>query len=168
MLDKGRLARKFPAGIREKVQSWCAVIEPIVSAPSQTTRQRLLGIEGIDDGERQLLGLLFEYPEYLLLSGDKKALCSLCTDPSLRDIYESLCGRVLCIEIALLGLLRKLGGTTLAGTLSPLRPYNGMLNAVLSMGADSPEKHCRDGFSSYLRDLIRETGPDLLWNPFDD
>jgi hypothetical protein len=168
MLDRGSLSRKYPPGIREKVKSWCAIIEPITEAPGNTIRQRLLGIEGIDDGESLLFGLLFENPSYLLLSGDKKALRSLCADPGLHDVFCCLCGRVICTETVLLGLLQTLGAKILAGALTPLRPYNGMLNAVLSMGADSHQTHCHAGFSSYVRDLVREVGPDLLLDPFKD
>jgi len=168
MLDRGVLQKRFPPGIREKVKSWCAVVEPIMEAPSPATRQRLQSIEGIDDGESNLFGLLFENHGYLLLSGDKRAMRSLRADSGLNDIFQSLCGRVCCTEIILLGLLRTLGAETLASALAPLRPYNGMLNAVLSMGADSPQDHCQVGFSSYLHDLIRDVGPDFLLNPHGD
>jgi hypothetical protein len=162
MLDRGKLERKYPPAIREKVKSWCAVIEPITEAPSEATRQRLVGIEGIHDGENDLFGLLFENPDYLLLSGDKVAMRSLCNGPGLEDIFRCLCGRVACTEVVLLGLLRTLGVKVLANSLAPMRPYSGTLNAVLSMGADSSQEHCHAGFSSYLRDLTREVGPSFL------
>jgi hypothetical protein len=162
MLERGRLARKYPPGIREKVRSWCAVIEPLTHAPSPETRQRLLEVEGVHDGEATLFGLLFENPQYLLLSGDKVAMRALREDPGLTDVYESLCGRVACSEWVLLALLEKLGVRRLAEAVAPMREHSGMLNQIFSMGVDTPETHCREGLASYLAELVRDLGAPFL------
>jgi hypothetical protein len=165
MLERGKLARKYPPSIREKVKSWCAVIEPITHAPSPETRQRLLGVEGVHDGEAALFGLLFENPNYLLLSGDKIAMRALRADPGLVSVYEILCGRVACSEGVLLALLDKMGVSRLAEAIAPMREHSGMLNQIFSMGVDTSERHCREGLSSYLAEMVRDLGASFLRAP---
>jgi hypothetical protein len=158
------LERKYSPAIREKVKSWCAVIDPIKEASSPETRQRLLGVEGLHDGEAELFGLLFENPNYRLLSSDKVAMHALRSDSGLIDIYKSLCGRVACTEIVLLSLLKTLGVKSLATAIAPLREHNGMLNVIFSMGANTSEAHCREGLSSYLAEMSRDLGSTFLWD----
>jgi hypothetical protein len=162
MLDKGRLANKYPPAIREQVKSWCAVVPSITQAPSVETRQRLLNVEGVHDGEALLFGLLFENPGYFLLSGDKLAMRSLRGDTSLVDIYQSLCGRVACCEVVLLELLKTLGAGALALAVSPVREHNGMLNAIFVAGTDTTQAHCFEGLSSYVAEMVRDLGPSFL------
>jgi hypothetical protein len=162
MLDRGKLARKYSPAIRDKVKSWCAVIAPITQYPSVEIRQRLLGVEGVHDGESELFGLLFENPQYLLLSSDKTAMRSLRSDPNLTNVYESLCGRVACVEVVLKALLSRIGVEALATAIAPLREYNGMLNAIFSAGAGSSLAQCVDGLSSYLAEISRDLGPNFI------
>jgi len=110
-----------------------------------------------------LFGLLFENPNYRLLSSDKTAMRSLCRDPALVPIYERLCGRVICSESILLALLETVGIRALATSIAPLREHNGMLNAIFSMGENTSEAHCRDGLSSYLAEMSRDLGASFLF-----
>jgi hypothetical protein len=164
MLERGRLAKKYPPAIREKVRSWCSVIEPIREAPSTSTRQRLLGIRGIDDGEELLFGLAFEKSDHLLLTNDKTALRALCTEPSLSDFAQQLCGRVVCLESVLRALLERQGIRPLAEAVSPMRHHNGMLNAIFSMGTETDSKSCLTGLSSYITHLQSELLQGFLLN----
>ena len=113
-------------------------------------------------GESELFGLLFENPEYLLLSNDKAAMRALRNDPSLKDVYDHLRGRIACAELVLLALLQKIGIEVLAAALTPLRPFNGMLNSIFSMGVESTKENCIAGLSSYLREMDRDLGPTFL------
>jgi hypothetical protein len=158
MLERGKLARKYPPAIREKVKSWCAVIAPITHAPSAETRRRLLEVEGVHDGEADLFGLLFENPDYLLLSSDKTALRALRGDPRLTNVYESLSGRVACSELVLLAMLERIGVRVLATAIAPMREHNGMLNAIFSRGEDTSEAQCREGLTSYLSEISSSLG----------
>ena len=167
MLERGKLARKYSPAIRERVKSWCAVIAPITEAPSAATRQLLLDVEGLHDGEAQLFGLMFENPTYQLLSSDKVAMRALTEKEELKSVYDSLSGRVACAESALLALMTRIGVGALAAAISPLREHNSMLNAVFSMGTQTPEDHCREGLSSYLSALTRDLGPSFLLNIHD-
>lgn len=162
MLERGRLAKKYPPAIREKVKSWCSVIEPLREAPSVATRQRLLGIQGIDDGEELLFGLALEKPDYFLLTNDKTALRALCTEPSLSDFAQQLRGRVVSLESVLRELLGKLGIRLLAEAVTPMRPHNGMLNAIFSMGTETGRLSCLAGLSSYIAQLQSELLPGFL------
>lgn len=162
MMDRGRLARKYSPAIREKVKSWCTVVAPITEAASAETRQRLLSVEGVHDGEVELFGLMFEHPDYRLLSSDKVAMRALRNLPELDGVYESLSGRVACAESVLLALVRKLGVGAIATAIAPMREHNGMLNAVFSMGARTSKAQCCDGLSSYLSALTRELGSSFL------
>lgn len=162
MLEKGRLARKYPPAIREKVRSWCSVIEPVLGAPSASTRQLLIGRPSIDDGEEILLGLTFENPGHLLLTNDKAALRALCTEPDLADLSKALSGRVACVESVLKALLREMGIEALSEAVTPMRPYNGMLNAVFSRGMETSLEECRAGLSSYIAHLQSELAPGFL------
>jgi hypothetical protein len=162
MLEKGKLARKYPPDVREKVRSWCSVIEPLLEAPSDQTRQRLVGRMGIDDGEEILFGLVFENPGHLLLTGDKRALRTLCSAPELSDIAQSLRGRVACVESVLKALLDQLGVESLSQAVASMRPHNGMLNAVFSSGTATSTEHCLQGLSSYIEHLRSELVPKFL------
>ncbi len=162
MLERGRLAKKYPPAIREKVKSWCSVIEPLKEAPSVATRQQLLGIQGIDDGEELLFGLALEKPNYILLTNDKTALRALCTESSVSDFAQQLRGRIVCLESVLRALLEKLGIRLLAEAVAPMRPHNGMLNAIFSMGTETDRQSCLAGLSSYIAQLQSELLPGLL------
>jgi hypothetical protein len=162
MLDRGKLARKYPPAVRERVKSWCTVVAPITQTPGVETRERLLGVEGIHDGESELFGLLFENPLFVFLSNDKTAMRALHADPKLASVYESLCGRVACSEVVLKALLYRLGVEAVANAIAPLRPYNGMLNAVFSAGTNSSLQNCAEGLSSYLAEMSRDLGSSFL------
>jgi len=162
MLERGRLAKKYPPAIRDKVKSWCSVIEPLREAPSIATRQRLLGIQGIDDGEEVLFGLALEKPSYVLLTNDKTALRALCTESGVSDFAQQLRGRVVCLESVLRALLEKLGIRFLAEAVAPMRPHNGMLNAIFSMGTETDRQSCLVGLSSYITQLQSELLPGFL------
>lgn len=165
MLEKGKLARKYPPAIREKVRSWCSVVEPVREAPSASTRQRLVGRSYIDDGEELLFGLAFENADHLLVTNDKAALRALCSAPDLADFSKALSGRVACLESVLQALLRNLGVKALSEAVTPIRPHNGMLNAIFSMGTETPLEDCMAGLSSYIEHLRSELGPGFLLDP---
>jgi hypothetical protein len=137
MLDKGRLASKYPPTIREVVRSWCARVSAITERPTPELLERLAKEEGIDGGEALLYGLLAERPSWKLLSNDKVAMRALRNSQDLSDIYASCCGRVVCLESAVRALLLRHGLDTVTEALIPLRIYDGMLRAVFSMGRET-------------------------------
>ncbi len=165
MLERGRLARKYPPAIREKVRSWCSVVEPVQEAPSAATRQRLIGKPYIDEGEELLFGLAFESPRHLLITNDKTALRALRSEPDLTDFSQALSGRVACVESVLKALLLKMGVTALAEAVAPMRQHSGMLNAIFSMGTETSLEDCLAGLSSYIEHLQSELGPGFLLDP---
>jgi len=162
MLERGRLTKRYPPAVREKVQAWCSIIDPIMDAPGEETRERLIEVAGIDDGEELLFGLVHENPGCKLLSADKTAMRALRNAPQLQDVHASLCGRVACLESVLLALLEMAGTHTVIHAVGLVRPYNIMLNSVFSRGTETPLAECQAGLSSYIQHLRSEVGASFL------
>ncbi len=118
---------------------------PALSPPgSIELLQRLILVQGIDEGEAYLVASLVEGSGSLLLTGDSRALRALLTANSLRDVVEALRKRVITFPQIVGQLVRHLSlsevehrwrsaapGTTsrrhkglsvLFGTSSPTRP----------------------------------------------
>ncbi len=164
MLRKGPLARKYPPGIRQKAEAWCAEIPTISQAPSPTLVDQLIEIQDVDAGEAILFALVAETNGALLTSGDKRACRALSNAEGLEAVRALLRGKVVSLEAALRLLLERIGYPTLTEALTMVREYNQTLRVILSQGELTSETAFRDGLDSYSRDLHSQAG-DLLFVP---
>lgn len=156
MLERGRLARRYPEGVRGRASAWCGKIAAIEDRPPTEFHEPLL--EVVDPGEALLFATAADLDDGVVATGDKRACLGVATAPSLSHLRPRLAGRVLCFEGALELLLARLGFPALAAALTPVRDYNQTLRLVLSEASATSEEHFREGISSYLGSLERQAG----------
>lgn len=159
-----RFRQKYPEDLREALLRLCDEIRPLTDRPSESDDllQRLATVEGIDDGEAQLFARMTEHAGHYLVTGDKRSIIRLAESKDLYSIYQSLCGRVVCLEIVLKRLIEDRGVRYVATAVTPLRSYNKTLSAVFSRGEETPVADCLSGLSSYIADLEEKVGPKFL------
>lgn len=153
MLEKGRLARRYPPGIREKAQAWCPRIPPLEAVPDPATLEQLLLVPGIDPGEALLFGVAAETGHTLLASGDRRSFEAIAASSDLSGLRAQLEGKLLALESALDLLRRNLPYQDLTRKLASVRDYHRTVRVLLSQGEQTPEASFRGGLDSYLRDL---------------
>ena len=161
MIRRGKLKRKYK-DFQEKVLLWCDRV-PYLTDEQNTEVFQLLVRDEIDIGEADLLSRLFENSDYLLLTGDKKALRALATNEDLKGIRQGLSGRVICLEVAIEILVRKVGVKKVAAAFAPLCPHNQTLGIVFSRGEETAEADCLSALCSYVNELGREVDPGFLY-----
>jgi hypothetical protein len=149
---------------RQRVLRLCDRVQALIEPPSdRNIRKMMLGVDDIDPGEADLFALLVERPAHLLMTGDKRAILALASVDTLGPLCKSICGRVICLEVAIQHLIREKGMDSIAHAIAPLRKYNRMIGAVFSSGENTSEQDCLAGLSSYVKDLVRKTGPSFLF-----
>lgn len=162
MLARGRLARKYPVGVRQKAEAWCAKIPGAQTAPSSTLLDRLLQVPDLQPGEALLFALAAETESSLVATGDKRACSALNAATGLDEVQSRLRGKVVCMEAALQVLMRRLGYKNLVEATMRVRDLNRTLRVLLPQGKMTPEGPFREALDSYL-DHARSLAGSLLW-----
>jgi len=162
MLKKGRLARRYPEGVRDKASAWCERIEPVEARPSTDFLEPLL--EVVDEGEALLLATVAGLSDGIVATGDKRACGAIAMAPTLSEIRPRLAGKVLCLEVVLELLLNRLGFQKVATALIPVRDYSTTLRLLLPEAGATSEEHFRAGLASHVRSLRHDAGV-LLFQP---
>lgn len=159
MLEKGRLAERYPEGIRQRAKAWCSQIPPLDVVPSSGVLERLGAKADVDPGEAFLFAAAADSASSVVVTGDKRA-CRALAESGVPELH----GKVLCLESCLLLLLRSVDFRFLVDSLAIVREYHQTLRVVLPQGASTSEVDFRTGVESYWRDLLAQTG-DLLLRP---
>jgi len=157
--------RKYPDTIREAALRLAQRISGLGEKPHDPTlRQKLIACDGIDDGEALLFALLAEQKNWILATGDKRAITALATTPALQDICDLIRGRIVCLETIVPALLNIKGMKSVASAFAPLREH-ATLRLVFPEGSLTKESVCRKQIAVYLANLEKKIGTDFLLKP---
>jgi hypothetical protein len=160
MLRKRKFKQLATPTILDKVRADCEGLAR-VQPPAINLLDRLNACNDIDPGEAVLFGRLVESSIYLLASGDKRAMIAFASTPDISDLRSSVAGRVACLEIVLERLVLRLGVTRVAEAFRAF-PEQKSLQVFFSPKNSVDQEACLAALDSYLRDLKRYVGNDLL------
>jgi hypothetical protein len=167
MLRVGKSFRKkYSQDVRDRAAAVADVVAAIVERPqNDDLLQSLLEINGIDEGEALLYGLLVESPHLQLISGDKTAMRALVSQESLQHVRAAITGRVICLESILKLLVQADGVAVVAKAWLPLKDSYKSLSIVFSDVNCEDQKQCLECLDSILRDLQTTLGNNVLLLP---
>ncbi len=132
--------------------------------PDLSVVSALQGQPQLDAGEILLVGVLASEPDAFLLTGDKRALQSLCMPATLANI-GTCPGRIICVEQLLWYALDQLGPDALVGRIRRWTPRDQTALAIVGSVGPKTENDLREGLRSYLR-WINQRAPGLLMSAY--
>ena len=164
-LRAGRsIARRLPPAAVEQARLAAEVASPWTTPPPDANLlQRLQFVPQIDDGEALLLATLVEQPAFLLTTGDKRSLIALGQSAALPDVRDQVRGRIVAVETALVLLVKRLGATEVGQRLQPFASVHRTVDILFGTKTDFDETETLRQITSYLADLTRQIGDDLLF-----
>ncbi|MCH7701179.1 MAG: hypothetical protein IID37_05790 [Planctomycetes bacterium] len=164
--QRGRVFKDtYPATVLQAASRTAHTIALLTEGPTNPdVLDALARVSDIDVGEAELFALLAEHDGYYLTTGDKRALVALATQKELADLRQHVAGRLICLESVLKLLVDRNGAKATAQAFRELRTHR-TIGVLLSDPQARSDDVCRQGIDSYLDDLIRKTGGDLLYLP---
>lgn len=166
-LKRGKwIKSRYPSAAREKAIETCALVPVLNERPeSDDILDRLAGVNEIDLGETLLYGIASLQSDYLIASGDKRAMIALASDDTLHDIRNSIAGRVICTEVVLRILIESDGIETVASSFQQIRDSNNLLRVIFSEAQATDQETSLQALDSYIKDLEQQVGKDFLYKP---
>lgn len=156
MLRRGRLRKAYGAETCERLLQRATTMAA-VSESSVEWLDRLTPIPDVDPGEAFLFAAAV--PGFLtVLTGDKRALRALKDVPG---FDAAMAGRIVVLEALLMLLCDRLGADVVRGRVQPLMASDKTIRVCFSEAGADP----RGPLGSYLRELVAETHPLILWEP---
>lgn len=143
----------------ERLRTFFDAVRVIDIAPSADEQLAFNDVLGIDPGEAVLFSTTGVYADCILATSDKRSLIALCgaSGEVCGRVRNRLKGRVVCFEQTVLRIIDRLGFVpTLAKVVSG-RHCDTALRAVFGSGLSAIESGVREGLSSYIEDLRRQT-----------
>ena len=143
---------------RETVERAAAFVEkatPIVERSSYDAEVEMLrSVEMIDAGEQLLFASTRDFfPNFNLLTGDKRALRALRKAPEARPIYDRLRGRVVCLEEITRILILRHGFEKMRDKIVPACQCDQALRAAFGSGMLAQEANVLIVLQDYFEDL---------------
>lgn len=164
-LQKGRSFQRYDSAAREAVLAKCEATPSWDARPADSTRfDRLVAVDGIDEGEAFFFATLAERPACLLTTGDNRALVALGNASDLADVRDQIRGRLVALEGALLLLVRSLGAETVGSRLKPLASVHRTIDIVFGTKDHFDDAEAVRQITSYLDSLRQSIGDDLLYS----
>lgn len=130
---------------------------PVIGSASHVWLDKLSPIDAIDAGEA-LLFAVAAAAGLVVVSDDKRALRALKDLPGFAD---ALAGRIVVLEAILVALCDQLGADEVRRRVKPVAMSDTMIRVCFSAANSDP----REALSSYLRSLLSELDPLVLWEP---
>jgi len=113
------------------------------------------------DSEAFLFAATAGFDDFVLITGDKRAIKALWSASGCDSIKKRLAGRCRCFEQIVVLLIGAVGFEFIVIRISPALACDGVLRLCFSNGSNSDPKTVLEGLASYIRDLRSHTG-DLL------
>ena len=153
-IEKKSLADRIGTRISQRIVRFCDQYPPI-EEPGDPKILEQLASPKIDAGEALLLTRAVADPAAVFLTGDKRCIIALATDPNLMPIAKQLLARVELVETVFLRLIDRLGFDAVQKRVLSAAPVDGMLDlAFLTQEAD-PEAHARAALISAEAQIAR-------------
>ena len=164
-LQKGRSFRRYDLAARTTVLTKCEATASWEERPADNERfDRLVSVDGIDEGEAFFFATLSERHACLLTTGDSKALVALGNASDLADVRDQVRGRIVALEGALLLLVRSLGAEAVGSRLKPLASVHRTIDILFGTKDHFDDDEAVRQITSYLDSLRQSMGDDLLFN----
>lgn len=159
---KGRVKPGEPE--YERLRAFFAAVRVVDIAPPADEQLAFNDVMGIDTGEAVLFSASGAYADCILATSDKRSLIALCGAGGevCGRVRDRLRGRVVCFEQTILRIIDRLGFAAVLAKVVPGRHCDMSLRAVFGSGLSATEAGVREGLSSYIEDLRRQTRDLLL------
>lgn len=132
--------------------------EKLTQGPDLVEYEELLSIPKIDPGE----ALLFEgtrgLREFVVVTGDKRALRALAESAAHLEVYDRLRGNVVCFEQVVMRLIATHGFKKVRERMAPTAHCDRALQAVFPDGVETSEESARRRLNNFITQLWEETG----------
>ena len=137
----------------ERVRGFLDSVKDIQEVSDDELLIRLASVPKIDPGEQLLFASCMTNKNALLLTGDRNALNALAESKELSDVHQSLAGRVVTFESALLVASKILGFDAVK---EKLLAYPGKKDGVLNLivREDMVESNFEECLVSYSRSVV--------------
>jgi hypothetical protein len=165
MVRRKRIGRLWTDDVRDAALHELQTIQVWRHQPGADLLQRLVDVYDVDQGEAVIFGSGAELSSLLMVSGDKRSMRALCEAPELRDIRDSIAGRVVCLESLLHALIDSHGAATIGQAFQPVSSHHVTLRVVFTKTNMADEVQCHLAIDSYLRELKGWVGADFLREP---
>lgn len=119
-------------------------------------------MDQIDEGEALLFAKLAECSASLLTTGDQRSLIALGNAEGLQSFRDEIRGRVVCLESALLLLVKSSGSMSVGEAFQRLRGVNTKIDILFGYKIEFSDDEILRQLSSYLDDLRSKLGDDFL------
>jgi hypothetical protein len=157
---------RYPDAVRHEALKCCGMVASLTERPDDSSvLDSLALVSDIDEGEAVMYALLKEQPSWLLVSGDKRAMCALAATPELSAVHNALTGRIICLEALIRKLVERDGIQPVAKAFAPLGAISKTLSVVFSKGETTSLADCMKALDDYLRDLTKQVGAGFLLTP---
>lgn len=156
MLDGNKKIRqKYGDGV-DRLQDISNRMSPLTFPIREDDIALLNGINNIDSGEVVLFASDVE-ENYIIATGDKRCLRALANAAQCDGIYTRLRGRVLCLEVSVLLLIRHLGFEAVRAKVTPAIDCDKALQTAFGSGLLSSQENVEIALHSYFSELDHET-----------
>lgn len=162
-LQRGRSFQRYDQSIRDEVLMNCNEIPAIEDRPVSSEHwEALIAVDQIDEGEALLFAKLAEGSTSLLTTGDQRSLIALGNAMGLAGFRDEIRGRVVCLEAALLLLVKSLGSPSVGEALQRLQGINTKIDVLFGYKTQFSDDEIIRQLSSYREDLSKKLGDDFL------
>lgn len=158
-----KLRERYGPEAMQRTLLACETVSPLQERPADDQLLQLLAdVPNVDPGEAQLFATVASDEAYFLLSGDKRAVIAVGSEPSLRPVRDAVAGRVFVLEQVLKSLANRMPVSKLARRFGSLRESHQTLKVVLSEGCQKDPDEYQRGIAGYLCEIEDATGTGFL------
>lgn len=155
LADK-KLQRNYGAGA-ETLRDFLQQIAPMPFNLIPADFEYLNSIEGIDPGEAVLFSSDVSTPDYLIATGDKRSLKALSAASGGEFIRERLQERILCLEVAMLHVIRHVGFEPVRDAVVPVMECDKSMRSAFGSGPLSEQTNVEIALLAYYNELNAST-----------
>lgn len=160
--DEAKATQRHGAATAARLRDFVARVNEVTEAPTAEEITQLENIQGLDQGELILIVTAARTDDSVLLTGDKKALRALSSEPRCSSFAMRLAGRIICFEQVLESLMRRQGFEWLHDRVSSSLGTDSGVSQIVAPGIGANEENACDGFRSTISHLRSDTGALLV------
>ena len=149
--------RRWGAEIHGRIVVLLSQVGEAPESPDPDDEQVLTDIIGVDPGEAILFSAASRLPDSWIVTGDKRSIAALASEPKCKAVVQKLAGRVICLEQVVRDTIDDLGFASVLPRLTTGVHQDRTLGFVFSSGILTQEKDARDGLKSYIENLRKDS-----------
>lgn len=156
--DPAKAIARHGTALASRLQETVTASLTVEESPAVDDQIALAGVLGIDQGEAILIALASRSPPAMLLTGDKRSLRALATEPACKPIVERLAGRVVVLEQVVRAIVTTYPFEIIRDKVVPAVAVDTAIRAVWGSGALARRADVLAGLDAYIQDLRGQTG----------